>query len=668
MSKLKIEALTLIFGKEKEEALSLLKQGKSKAEILKKTGCTVAVKNADFEIEQGEFFVIMGLSGSGKSSLLRCLNRLIEPTSGKVILNQVDITSLQDQQLQQVRRKEMAMVFQKFGLLPHRSVLENVAFGLELQGVAEQERLEKAQSVINLVGLHGYEQQHTASLSGGMQQRVGLARALANDPEILLMDEAFSALDPLIRTQMQDELIDLQQKMHKTIVFITHDLDEAIRVGDRIAIMKDGEVIQIGTPEDILTSPATAYVSSFVEKVDRKSIVTAASLMFEKPTVAIYKKDGVEGSLRKMRSSGLTSLPAVSADKHFLGFVYLKDILELKAQGHKTIEKAILRDLPVAYPESTVEQMLPFIAENGRAVPVVDKDSNKLLGIVAQTSLLIETTGACWQNVNGNMMDNLQKEIGESFFDAVRVVVEAVVNSVEWLLLLPPFYVLILLIAFLAWKRSGWGLTILTLAGLFLIWGMGYWTQTMATLALILSSAFIALLIGIPLGIWAAKNAFAGKLIRPVLDLMQTLPAFVYLIPAVLFFGLGKVPGAFATVIFSMPPAVRLTTLGLKQVPRDIVEATRSFGATSKQLLFKVELPLALPTILAGVNQTMMMALSMVVISAMIAAGGLGEVVLKGITQLKIGTGFEGGIAVVILAVILDRITQSFGLKKELKV
>ncbi len=257
---------------------------------------------------------------------------------------------------------------------------------------------------------------------------------------------------------------------------------------------------------------------------------------------------------------------------------------------------------------------------------------------------------------------------GEGFFDAIRVVVEAVVNSVEWLLLLPPFYVLILLIAFLAWKRSGWGLTILTIAGLSLIWGMGYWTQTMATLALILSSAFIALLLGIPLGIWAAKNAFAGKLIRPVLDLMQTLPAFVYLIPAVLFFGLGKVPGAFATVIFSMPPAVRLTTLGLKQVPRDIVEATRSFGATSKQLLFKVELPLALPTILAGVNQTMMMALSMVVISAMIAAGGLGEVVLKGITQLKIGTGFEGGIAVVILAVILDRITQSFGLKKEIKV
>lgn len=411
MSKLKIEDLTLIFGKEKEEALSLLKQGKSKAEILKETGCTVAVQHADFNIEAGEFFVIMGLSGSGKSSLLRCFNRLIEPTSGNVILNDVNITSLGDKELQQVRRKEMAMVFQKFGLLPHRSVLENVAFGLELQDVPQKEREEKAKAVIELVSLQGYENQHTASLSGGMQQRVGLARALANEPEILLMDEAFSALDPLIRTQMQDELIDLQEKMHKTIIFITHDLDEAIRLGDRIAIMKDGEIIQIGTPEDILTNPATDYVSSFVEKVDRKSIITAASLMFEKPTVAIFKKDGVEGTLRKMRSSGLTTLPAVSVDKHFLGFVYLKDILELKAKGEPTIEKAIIKDVPVAYPETTVEQMLPFIAENGRAVPIVDKLNNKLIGIVAQTSLLIETTGASWENVTGNTIDNLQKEI-----------------------------------------------------------------------------------------------------------------------------------------------------------------------------------------------------------------------------------------------------------------
>lgn len=252
-----------------------------------------------------------------------------------------------------------------------------------------------------------------------------------------------------------------------------------------------------------------------------------------------------------------------------------------------------------------------------------------------------------------------------ALFNIIKIIVISVVDSVEWVLMFPPFYVIILLVAFLAWKRTGLGVTIFTILGLTLIWAMGYWGQTMATLALILSAAFIALLLGVPMGIWAAKNPLAGKIMRPILDLMQTMPAFVYLIPAVLFFGLGKVPGAFATIIFAMPPAVRLTTLGISQVPKEIVEATRSFGATPRQLLFKVELPLALPTILAGVNQTIMMALSMVVISAMIAAGGLGEVVLKGITQLKIGLGFEGGIAVVILAIILDRITQSFGNTKK---
>jgi glycine betaine/proline transport system permease protein len=251
------------------------------------------------------------------------------------------------------------------------------------------------------------------------------------------------------------------------------------------------------------------------------------------------------------------------------------------------------------------------------------------------------------------------------FFKTVKIGVEAMVNSVQWLLTFTPFYVVIALLAILAWRRAGWGVGVMTLLGLGLIYGMGYWSQTMETLALILVSAVIALLIGIPLGIWAAKNKTAGKIMRPLMDFMQTMPAFVYLIPAVLFFGLGKVPGVFATIIFAMPPAVRLTTLGIKQVPEDIVEATRSFGATSRQLLLKVELPLAMPTLLAGVNQTIMMALSMVVISAMIAAGGLGEVVLKGITQLKIGLGFEGGIAVVILAIILDRITQSFGKRKQ---
>jgi glycine betaine/proline transport system permease protein len=255
-------------------------------------------------------------------------------------------------------------------------------------------------------------------------------------------------------------------------------------------------------------------------------------------------------------------------------------------------------------------------------------------------------------------------EEGAVFFDALNVGVESFIDSFQLALYTIPFYVFIPLTALLAWWKVGKGMGVFTLLGLLLIWGMGFWEETMQTLALVLSSTCMALLIGIPLGIWAGKSERCNRILRPVLDCMQTMPAFVYLIPAVLFFGLGTVPGAFATIIFAMPPVVRLTGLGIRQVPKNVIEAARSFGATSRQLLFKVQLPLALPTLLTGINQTIMMALSMVVVSAMISAGGLGEVVLKGITQMKIGLGFEGGIAVVILAIILDRITQGIAQKK----
>ena len=254
-----------------------------------------------------------------------------------------------------------------------------------------------------------------------------------------------------------------------------------------------------------------------------------------------------------------------------------------------------------------------------------------------------------------------------SFFDALNTGVGGFIEGLQFVLNIVPFWVMIILIALLAWRKSGIGIGIFSVLGLLLIWGMGFWEATMETLALVLSSTFIALLIGIPLGVWTAYSDRAHTVLRPILDFMQTMPAFVYLIPAVLFFGLGPVPGAFATVIFAMPPVVRLTGLGIRQVPESIVEATTSLGATRSQLLFKVQLPLALPTILTGINQTIMMSLSMVVIAAMIAAGGLGEIVLKGITQMKIGLRFEGGIAVVILAIILDRITQGLANNKNKK-
>ena len=393
-TKIKVEDLTLIFGNDKKRALGLAQEGKSKDEILAETKCTLAVNKASFEVKKGEVFVIMGLSGSGKSTLLRCINRLINPTTGSITINDINITALDEKELLETRRKQLGMVFQNFGLLPHRTVAENVAFGLEIQKMDKVVRLEKAMKSLEVVGLKGYEDMYPEELSGGMQQRVGLARALANDSEVLLMDEAFSALDPLIRNQMQDELLELQGKMHKTIVFITHDLDEAIKLGDRIAIMKDGKIVQIGTSEDILTKPADDYVKSFVEKVDRKSIITAESLMFEKPTIVRYGKDGPEVIIRKMRETGLTVLPIVDEGRYFKGMIQLSDLVQSMRNGERDVEKAMLNTavVPSVYKDYTVEQMLPLITNSNLPLPVVDEE-NKLLGIVLQASIIIESTG-----------------------------------------------------------------------------------------------------------------------------------------------------------------------------------------------------------------------------------------------------------------------------------
>lgn len=394
MSKIKIrvEDLTLIFGDKKREALKLANAGKSKAKILAETGCTLAVNKANFEIKEGEVFVIMGLSGSGKSTLLRCINRLITPTHGKVLFNETDITKQNDKELLTTRRKGMSMVFQKFGLLPNRTILSNVAFGLELQDIEKAEREKAANEAIENVGLKGYENKYPSELSGGMQQRVGLARALASNSEVLLMDEAFSALDPLIKSDMQDELLQLQAKLKKTVVFITHDLDEAIKLGDRIVIMKDGKIDQIGTAEEILTNPATEYVEAFVEKVDRKTIITAGTLMFTKPTVIRFNHDGTEGIIRKMRNTGTHVLPVIGESRQFLGFMWLQDVLKAKKESLKDLESIIRTDVPSVYETYTVEEMLPLITERKSPLAVVDENDGRLLGIITQTSLIIEAT------------------------------------------------------------------------------------------------------------------------------------------------------------------------------------------------------------------------------------------------------------------------------------
>lgn len=406
MTKIEIKDLSILFGPEKAKAKKMIKQGKSKQEILKETGCTIAVRNANLEIKEGEMFVIMGLSGSGKSTLVRCINRLNEPSMGEIWLSGRNITSLSDKELLQIRRKEMAMVFQHFGLLPHRTVLSNIAFGLELQGVPKEEREKKAYESIAVVGLKGYENQRVDELSGGMQQRVGLARALANDPEVLLMDEAFSALDPLIREQMQDELLDLQEKMKRTIVFITHDLDEAIKLGDRIAIMKDGEVVQVGTPEEILTDPANDYVTRFTESVDRGRVVTASSIMLTQPIVVRIRKDGPEAIIRKMREKRLYALPVIGTDEQFLGEIRLKDVLRLRKEGVRDISSIVMKEVPSVLESMTVEDMLPLLPKVQQALPVVD-ENNRLKGVVSTSAIIIEMTGKD------------QKEIEETFKTAI---------------------------------------------------------------------------------------------------------------------------------------------------------------------------------------------------------------------------------------------------------
>jgi glycine betaine/proline transport system ATP-binding protein len=370
--------------KSQKKALELLKKNVSKDEILKQTGMTVGVNQADFEVQDGETFVIMGLSGSGKSTLVRLLNRLIEPTTGSVWIDGVDLAVMGEKELRDVRRKKLSMVFQNFGLFPFRTVLENVEYGLEVQGVDKQKRGEKAQTSLELVGLKGYEDKYPSELSGGMQQRVGLARALANDPDVLLMDEAFSALDPLIRKDMQDELLDLQQKMKKTIIFITHDLDEALRIGDRITIMKGGSIVQIGTPEDILTNPENDYVERFVEDVDRSKVFTARHVM-KRPETVNAEKDGPRVALQRMKDTGISTLFVTNRKKELLGVVNAEDVAKAIKENSSLL--AILEEnVPTVQSDTPLHDLFDLVSTT--QIPVAVVDDKILKGIIIRGAVL----------------------------------------------------------------------------------------------------------------------------------------------------------------------------------------------------------------------------------------------------------------------------------------
>lgn len=388
-TKISLKNIYKIFGERSSRAMDLIRAGKSKSEIHAATGCSVGVNNASFDIKAGEIFVIMGLSGSGKSTLLRLLNRLIEPTAGSIAIDGRDITRMPRRELIALRRREISMVFQSFALLPNRTVLNNVAFGLEVAGVGEVERTQKAMAALEAVSLDGYANSHPDQLSGGMKQRVGLARALANEPTVLLMDEAFSALDPLIRTEMQDELVRLQAQHSRTIVFVSHDIDEAMRIGDRICIMQNGNVIQVGTPDEIITSPANDYVRSFFRNVDVSQVFRAGDIA-RKTQVTIIERQGVSAAagLERMKNFDREYAIILGRDKTYHGMVSHASLVEnLRANAADPYRSAFLPEIePIAAAEP-LSAVLSKVAASPWPVPVVD-DGNRYLGSISKSALL----------------------------------------------------------------------------------------------------------------------------------------------------------------------------------------------------------------------------------------------------------------------------------------
>lgn len=391
-TKIQVRGLSKVFGNQPKKGLELRDQGLTRSQIHEKTGQTLGLSNITFDVMEGELLVIMGLSGSGKSTLIRCLNRLIEPTEGDIIIDGENIPKLSDKELLECRRRHFSMVFQHFALFPHRSVQLNAEYGLEIRGVDKAERAKKARDALKQVGLDGWEDSLPSQLSGGMQQRVGLARALANDSTVLLMDEAFSALDPLIRKDMQQELLELQHRMKKTTIFITHDLDEAINIGDRIILLKDGEIVQSGTPEEILTHPADDYVARFVEGVDMSRILSARHAM--RPVRATARDDdGPRTVLRKLSENGLDSIYVTDRERKLLGLISADVADQAAREGKQNLDGLFHNDFPKVGPDEPLHNLFAMFCDKSYPIAVVDEDQ-RLLGVVVKGAVLAELAEA----------------------------------------------------------------------------------------------------------------------------------------------------------------------------------------------------------------------------------------------------------------------------------
>jgi glycine betaine/proline transport system ATP-binding protein len=380
-----------VFGARPQQALDLIGNAMTKEEMLEKTGHVVAVKNVSFDVMEGEIFVVMGLSGSGKSTLIRCLNGLIKPDRGKILIEGVDLSTMNETELRMTRRHKVSMVFQHFALFPHRTVIDNAAYGLELQRMGKSQRHKRALEALDMVGLKRWKSNYPEELSGGMQQRVGLARALALDPEILLMDEAFSALDPLIRRQMHDEFLNLMARVQKTILFISHDLNEAIRLGNRIAIMKDGEIVQVGSPEKIVSEPCNKYVTDFVRDIQREKVVRVRSIM-RKPTLKLSVSQDFDEILQIMNGKVKDQAFVVNPQDRLIGVVNSGEIKQAIASNFGRLDEITIRKAYQIGPDQPIERLTPLMAACDDTVAVVD-ENERLIGEVPRVALLEALAG-----------------------------------------------------------------------------------------------------------------------------------------------------------------------------------------------------------------------------------------------------------------------------------
>ncbi len=382
---LSVRGLTMMFGRRKQLAAQLLADKKSKEEILRETGVTVAVDNISFDVERGKIHTLIGLSGSGKSTVVRCLNLLLTPTRGKILFEGEDIQAFRAQRLREYRRRHVSMVFQGFGLLSHRNVLDNVAYGLEVRGVQKQHRVDRAMEMIEMVNLKGWEDKSIHDLSGGMRQRVGIARALANDPDILLMDEPFSALDPLVRQDMQFELLSIQEKLNKTVVFITHDINEAFKLGNTVSIMRDGRIIQTDTPEEMTIHPADAYVSEFINSADKAQVYQVRNFM-QIPSCLVRLQEGANTALALMRSNNVSSAYVVDNKMNFVGVLPLDAAFQVRA-GELPFQEALVKDVATTTRDTQISDLIPIASESRFPIAVLNEDG-KFAGIISKAAIL----------------------------------------------------------------------------------------------------------------------------------------------------------------------------------------------------------------------------------------------------------------------------------------